>query len=372
MKLLHTSDIHYGLSLNEMPFDDVQNEVNEQLLKAVRENNVEGVIIAGDVFDRPVVSHKALAIYDKLITDLYNMGVSVFAIAGNHDAPERLALLGGLLSNSNIFISGKLTKEISPVCVGNADIYLIPYFNFDMVKSLYPDEEFENYQQAFGFVTQKILEKADKSRFNIAVSHCFVIGGQLSDSDHSARIGQALAVSSKVFEGFDYTALGHLHGPHFVGENIRYSGTPFPYSFNETGGEKSFTIIDTDTKEVTTITPEYSRTLRTIVGTTDEIAENAEKDEHKNDFVKIQLTDKFATGELYSFFKKLYPNLLSFEGKIRADAVTSSVLRIDRPNEVSEYEILENYFSDREDQLSDFEREWFSKALEEYNKEVEV
>ncbi|MBE6836669.1 MAG: exonuclease SbcCD subunit D [Ruminococcus sp.] len=370
MRLLHTSDIHYGLSLNEQPFDEIQEEVNEQILKAVVENNIDGVIIAGDVFDRPVVNQKALGRYDKLITDLFNKGVAVYAIAGNHDAPERLALLDELLSKNNIYISGKLTSEVSPICVGNADIYLIPYFNFDTVKALYPDEEFENYQQAFSYVTSKILEKADKSRFNIAVSHCFVIGGQLSESDHSARIGQALAVSAKAFEGFDYTALGHLHGPHFVGEKVRYSGTPYPYSFSETGGEKTFTIIDTESGEISTVTPEYSRTLRVIEGETEEILSKSENDEHKNDYVKIQLTDKFATGELYNSFKKIYPNLLSFDGKIRADAITASALRVDKLDKMSEYEILESYFSDREELLSDFEREWFERALNQCEKGV--
>lgn len=369
MKLLHTSDIHYGLSLNEHPFDEVQMEVNDQLLKAVRENNIDGVIIAGDVFDRPVVNHKALARYDKLITDLYNMGVSVYAIAGNHDAPERLALLGELLSKNNIHISGKLTREVFPVSVSNADIYLLPYFNFDSVKALYPEEEFENFGQAFEFVTSKILEKADKSRFNIAVSHCFVIGGELCESDHSARIGQALAVSSKVFEGFDYTALGHLHSPHFVGENIRYSGTPFPYSFSEVGKAKSFTIIDTETGKISTVEPEYSRNLRIIEGTFEEILGNSQTDRNKNDFVKIRLTDKFATGDLYQTLKNIYPNLLSFEGKLRTDVITSTILKAEKLDKMSEYEILQSYFADREELLTDFEREWFEKALNQCEKE---
>lgn len=372
MKILHTSDIHYGLTLNEQPFDEIHNEVNQQLLKAVSENNVDGVIIAGDVFDRPVVNQKALAGYDRLMTELYNMGVSVFVIAGNHDAPERLALLGELLSKSNIYISGKLTREISPVCIGNTHIYLIPYFNFDTVRALYPEEEFENFQQAFEFVTSNIIKNADSSKFNIAVSHCFVVGGQLSDSDHSAKIGQALAVGKNVFDGFDYTALGHLHGPHNVGERVRYSGTPFPYSFNETGGEKTFTLIDTDNNEITTIVPEYTCTLRTIVGDTEELLEKAISDDKKQDFIKIRLTDRFATGELYTAFKNLYPNLLAFEGKIRSDAVLNSVLKAEKLDSISEYEILNSYFEGREELLGDFEKEWFERAVDQYGKAVEI
>ena len=369
MKLLHTSDIHFGISVNEQSLGECQSEVIEELLKAVDENGVDGVVIAGDVFDRAVVNAKALALYDSLITRLNEKNTGVFIIAGNHDAPERLSLLGGLLAKSGVHISGKLTAEISPIPFGNADVYLIPYFNLDSARAVFPSEEFENYQQAFEFVTQKILENADKSRFNVAVSHSYVKGGILSESDRSARLGQALAVEASVFDGFDYTALGHLHAPHFVAENVRYSGTPFPYSFGESGGEKTFTIIDTESGEITEIKPSYPQTLRTLTGTYLEIVENSADAENKQDFVKIILTDKYASGEIFSELKARYPNLLALEGIVRKDACTTSALRAEKLDKMQPIEILESYFGEREELLGDFEREWFLKALEETEKE---
>lgn len=364
MKLLHTSDIHYGITLGEQSFEDCHDEVNREILKACAENSIDGIIIAGDVFDRAIVNAKALAAYEKLITALNEMKIKVFIIAGNHDAPERLALLGDMLTASGVYISGLLKEEISPVSFGNADIYLIPYFNFDAVRAIYPDMEFENYQQAFSYVTSKILEKADRSKFNIAVSHCYVTGGILSESDYSARLGNALVVPAECFEGFDYTALGHLHAPHNVGKGIRYSGTPFPFSFGEVGGEKTFTVIDTESREVKTVTPSYSRTLRTVEGTYLEVLDYAQKDKNRQDFVKIILTDKYASGEIHSQLKGYYDFLLSFEGKARLDASSASALIAERLDKMSDMEILESFYSSHIEDLGDFERKWFEKAME--------
>lgn len=371
MKLLHTSDIHFGVSLNEQPLADCQQEVIDQLVDAVESNNIDGVIIAGDVFDRAVVNARALSLYDQMMSRLNALGVSVFIIAGNHDAPERLALLGGLLAKSGIHISGRLTAEIKPVSFGNADIWLIPYFNLDSAKAVFPEETFGDYNDAFSFVTSKILEKADKSRFNIAVSHCYVKGGVLSESDHSARLGQALAVSADVFKDFDYTALGHLHAPHFVAPDVRYSGTPFPYSFGEKGGEKTFTIIDTESGEISEVTPSYSTTLRTIKGTFLEVVKASETDENKQDFIKIILTDKYASGGVFTELKECYPHLLAFEGIMRKDALSTSVLQAEKLEDIPDEEILKSYFSEREELLGDFELEWFKKAVCDYEKEGE-
>ena len=363
MKLLHTSDIHFGISVCEQPLAGCQREFVDCLICAVKENDADGVIIAGDVFDRALVNAKALSLYDEMIIRLHELKKPVFVIAGNHDAPERLALLGGLLSKNEIYISGRLTEEIKPVSFGNADIYLIPYFNLDTARAVFPDESFESYDDAFKYVTGKILEKADKSKFNIAVSHCYVKGGTLSESDRSARLGQAMAVEANAFSGFDYAALGHLHAPHFVSQNVRYSGTPFPYSFGEKGGRKSFTLIDTENGGVSEIFPTYSKTLRTVEGTYLEVLREAERDENKQDFIKIVLTDKYPSAEIFNALREAYPNLLSFEGMARMDAQTTSALRAEKLEEMSPVEILESYFSGREELVGDFEKEWFEKAL---------
>lgn len=365
MKLIHTSDIHFGISVNERSLAEEQEKVVSEILRAADETGADGLIIAGDVFDRAVTNAKALSLYDDLITELYKRDRRVFVIAGNHDAPDRLALLGGLLNKSGIYISGRLTADIEPISFGNCDIYLLPYFNLDSAKALYPDESFESYQQAFCFVTAKIREKMDKSRFNIAVSHSYVAGGELSESDRAARLGQAMIVPSEAFEGFDYTALGHLHAPHFVAEKVRYSGTPYPYSFGEKGGGKTLTIIDTENGEISYFPMNsFARTLRTVKDTYENIREAAEKDENKDDYIKIILTDKYPTADVYAEFRSVYPNLLAFEGAVYGAESSASALSAEKLDAIDPDELLESYFEGRKEALGDFEKRWFQKALE--------
>lgn len=365
MKILHTSDLHFGIAPNGQPFDDVQKEMIDNILLACEKEGINGVIFAGDLFDRAITSANALTLYNDLITRLSAKGVSIFEIAGNHDSPERLSNLSEILKKSDVYISGKFMPEIPPLHFGNADIYLIPYFNLDTARAVFPEENFSDYDEAFSFVTTKILGKADKSKFNIAVSHCFVSGGQLSESDRSARIGNAQIVPASVFEGFDYTALGHLHGPHFVGEKIRYSGTPYPYSFGEKFGEKTFTIIDTESGAISYFTPKYSKNMRVIEKSYLEILEDSKTDEHKEDYVKIVLTDKYASGDIFNELREIYPNILSFEGIMRKDAISVSTLKAESLETLTPMEILKSFLSENEELLGDLELKVFNDAVKE-------
>ncbi|NLZ46101.1 MAG: exonuclease SbcCD subunit D [Clostridiales bacterium] len=366
MKILHTSDIHFGISLKEHPLIAEQKQVSEQILKAVKEQNADAIIIAGDVFDRAVTNARALSLYNDFITALHTAKIPVFIIAGNHDAPERLALLDKLLCKSDIYISGKLTAQIEPIELGNCHIYLIPYFNLDTAKSLYPDEVFASYQQAFSHVTKNIFKDLDKSKFNIAVSHCYAQGGQLSDSDRAAKLGQASIVSADVFKGFNYTALGHLHAPHFINDkkNIRYSGTPYPYSFGEKGGAKTLTLIDTENGKISEIPLKYTRNLRTIEGTYLEVLEKTRNDKNKDDYVRINIIDRYPEASLYETFKKEYEYLLSFDGMQLKDPTTVATLTAESIAKMEPKELLESFYNGREEQLGEFELEWFQKAID--------
>lgn len=364
MRILHTSDIHFGISLNEHPLVEEQQQVVSNILQAVDEQKADGIIIAGDIFDRAVTNARALSLYDDFITMLYKKQIPVFIIAGNHDAPERLAMLDKLLSKSDIYIAGRLSEEIKPVELGNCHIYLLPYFNLDRVRALYPQQNFENYQQAFSYVTKRVEKNLDRTKFNIAVSHCYAQGGQLSESDRAAKLGQAMMVSADVFECFDYTALGHLHAPHNISEKVRYSGTPYPYSFGEKGGEKTLTLIDTDKADISEVPLTYTRNLRNISGTYEEVLEVVKNDDKKDDYIKITLTDKYPTADFHEIFLNEYPNLLGFDGMSHKDATSVTTLTADKISQITPEELLKSYYTDREDMLGEFELKWFRKAVD--------
>ncbi len=366
MKILHTSDLHLGLVFYEHQIYEEQLEMIHEIINAVNSQNADVVIIAGDVFDKAIVYQRALSLYDELITRLSSeLHIPVLICAGNHDSAERLTLCSRILSKNNIYIEGKLQSEITPVNIDDCSFWFVPHFNLDTARSIYPDETFDSYNSAYRFVCDRIRDKFLPNRKNILIGHCFVSGGCLSESDRGARLGGAELVSTDVFEGFDYVALGHLHAPHNITPTIRYSGSPYCYSFGEAGKIKSVTIFDTDTKAITEISVPHSRGLRVLEGTYLELLDTAEKDNNKDDYMKIVLKDKYPTGDIYDIFKKHYENILSFEGMTIKSESTLSTLTAKEIVKLSPVELLKDYYSNKTDaSLGDFELEWFSRALE--------
>lgn len=365
MKIIHTSDLHLGIYLYEYAINDEQEFMINQLINITKENDIGAFIIAGDVFDKAIVSQKALRLYDELVTRLCTeINIPVLICAGNHDSSERLALCNKMLAKLNLYIEGRLQSEIKPISIGNCDFYLIPHFNLDMARSVFPDENFESYQQAYSFVCDKIRSGMDKGKKNIIIGHCFVAGATLSESDRSAKLGGAEQVSASVFDGFDYVALGHLHAPHNITENVRYSGTPYKYSFGEAKSQKTVTIFDTDKNEITEIPVAFERDLRVLEGTYLELLEIAENDDRKDDYMKIIVKDRYPTGDIYDVFKRYYENILCFEGMTVKSESNMSTLTAKEVVKLTPIELLKDYYSNKTDaQLGEFELEWFEKAI---------
>ncbi len=318
MKILHTSDLHLGISLCSERLLEYQQALAGILCNAVSENKIDCVIIAGDIFDSAMSSGEAIAVWDRIVTVLCKEAkVPVLVCAGNHDGAARLSSCAELLASSGLYISGKLTPEITPVSIGCCDFYLIPYFNPSEARILYDCSE----NNPMTSILDSIRENMDRTRTNIAVAHCFVNGAEVSESDNSARaaasVGGSDIVPVSAFSDFDYVALGHLHKPQTIknsNSSVRYSGTPLRYSFSEVSHTKTFSVFDTDTKEVSEIpVPDLIR-LRIIEDTYENIIENSKNDTNRNDFMKIVMTDRFKGESTYSQITELYPNTLIFQG----------------------------------------------------------
>lgn len=365
MRILHTSDLHLGIMLHECSLLDEQHAMINTLIDIVRENDVDVAIIAGDIFDRALVPQSALQLYDILVTRLcVELEVPTIICAGNHDAPDRLALCNKMLAKSSLFVEGRVSRDIKPVIIKNCAFYMIPHFNTETVRALFPEENIENYQAAYKLVCDKIRSEMDEKLVNIVVGHCYVAGGVLSESDRSARLGGSEIIPASVFDGFDYVALGHLHAPYNVTPSIRYSGTPLKYSFGEKGNTKSVSIFDSESKDIFTINFPFVKDLREISGTFLELLELAESDVKKDDYMKIVVTDRYPTGDIYELFKKLYSYILKFEGMAIRSETSMSTLTAGEIVKLSPLELLKDYYSNKDDvELSEFELEWFEKAL---------
>lgn len=320
MKLIHTSDWHLGmLCRNGQNYADDQRFFVNQICETARREGAEGVIIAGDIFDKSIASQEAITLYDEAMTKLCNeYGLKVYIVAGNHDGAERLAQCNTLLRNSGLFIAGSLKAEPQVVNEGSTDIYLLPWISTDRVKSAYPDEAelVTSLEAAYQLVLDKYRAGFIPGHKNILVSHAFVVGAETSTSDRSAVVGNATMVGSFVFDGFDYVALGHIHGPQSIRENIRYSGTPMAYSFGtEEHQVKSVTLIDTDTGEQKIIPIPILNKRTTIKGKYEDILAAEYPKEILDGYVRLEIEDCYVGMEAIALLREKYSQLLEVSGK---------------------------------------------------------
>lgn len=346
MKIIHTSDWHLGISLHNASLIEEQKNFVDFLVNTVKEKSIDAVMIAGDIFDHSVSSAEAISLYNNAVTRLCNeIGIPVIISAGNHDGAARLASCNELLKKSGLYIFGKLSKEISLVELDNINIYVLPYFNADEVKALFPDIKINSYTDAMNCILDSLKLDLKPDKKNILMSHCFVSGSVLSESDRSAIVGGTSVVPAEVFDGFDYVALGHLHKAQNRGFNARYSGSPLKYSFSEAEHKKSITILNIEDEisvEELYVTP--LRETRVIKGNFDEVLAIAEKDTHKDDYIKIELTDRYAGMEAVELFRTYYSNLLNISGKMNEDI--ENVLTVEELYNLSPNDILDKFYKE--------------------------
>ena len=333
MKLLHTSDWHLGAMDGNRSLLEDQRFFIDEICNIIKEYSVTAVIIAGDVYDRSVSSVEAIKLYDYAMTRFCGeLKTPTIIIAGNHDSAERLSSCKDLLSSAGLYISGSLENEISKVSLENCEIYLLPWITEEKVKSIYPDkkDEIKSLEDAYKVVTDDMRQHFDKSKKHIIVSHAFITDSETSTSDRAAVIGFATQVSASVFDGFDYVALGHIHMPQNIKENIRYSGTPMPYSFGkEETQEKSVTIIDTDDMSQTIVPIPLLHKRKTLTGTLEELINYECTDEIKNGYIRLKVTDQYVGLEALSELKRVFPNVLEVSGKTFEGDTTSVTLTLD-------------------------------------------
>lgn len=370
MKLLHTSDWHLGAMDGERSLLEDQKFFIDKICGIVSEKSVGAVMIAGDVYDRSVSSAEAIKLYDYAMTRLCGeLKVPVIIIAGNHDSAERLSSCRELLSSAGLYITGALEREVSKVSMDDTDIYMLPWITEEKVKSIFPEQKdaVTSLEDAYQVVTSHIRENLDKSKKNVIVSHAFITNSETSTSDRAAEIGFAAQVSASVFEGFDYVALGHLHKPQDVSENVRYSGTPMPYSFGKEENQgKSVTVIDTAdmSKEIVPLPLLHVR--KTLSGTLNELLMPDCDEKTQNGYLRLQVTDQYVGIETLSELRRIYPNLLEVSGKSFDGSDTTVTLTMEELEELetNPIEVFKYFCKEETDEEADDRKiELFKKAI---------
>ena len=363
MKLIHTSDWHFGMGLGNRSYGEDQRHFLKQLYELIEKEQVEGVLLAGDVYDSSVANAEAIGLYNEAVTKIcMDLGVKVIVIAGNHDSAARLSSCRELPKGAGLYVTGRLERDVEPILLdeGKVAVYCLPFFNREEVTALFPEkkEEIRSQETAMLVVCDHIRESMDKGRFNIVVSHSLIVNAEISESDRSARVGFATAVSKDVFTGFDYVALGHIHKPQVIDDHIRYSGSPLKYSFgNEETQDKGVVIIDTDTMQQRFVAMEPLHDRKTVEGTYEEVTA---REDIREDYLRLYVTDRYAGLELVADLREKFPNLLEVYGKGLTENESLSALSVEELQAMDETDIMEKFmaenfrYSPSEEQLSLF------------------
>lgn len=374
MKFLHTSDWHLGMTFRGgISYAEDQRFMIEKLCEIAVNEQVDGILLAGDIFDKGISSKEALQLYNDTMTRIcVDLGIPVYLIAGNHDGAERISQCSELLKKSGLYIAGVLEEALQVVHLDKVDIYLLPWISTDKVKSVFWEQadEVHSMEDAYRLVLDKYRAQFIKGHKNLLIAHAFIANAETSDSDRAAEIGRATMVGSYVFEGFDYVALGHLHGPQQISKSIRYSGTPMAFSFGKEEKQvKSVTIIDTDTMEQKIVNlPQLHRRV-TLTGTYEELMSADYEEDILNGYVRLEITDRYVGMDLIAACREKFQNLLEISGKglERDDAkITMTIEEFEQANKEPE-SIFMRYCEDiLEEKPDEHLIDLFREALKRY------
>ena len=319
MRFLHLSDLHLGKRVCEFSMLEDQQFVLEQILALLDTHPVDAVLLAGDLYDKPVPPAEAVRLLDWFLTSLARRGLPVFAISGNHDSADRVAFGSALLAGSRVYVSPVFSGVPQPITLtdayGPVDLYLLPFLKPAAVRHVFPDEPVESYNDALRCVLRRCVP--DPDRRSVLVAHQFVAGAAACESEEPS-VGGLDCVDAALFDAFDYVALGHLHSPQTVGRpTLRYCGTPLRYSVSEAGQQKSATLVELGPKgsaEITTLPLTPRHDLRELRGSYQELTDRRRyAGTAVDDYLHITLTDEQDVPEALARLRVIYPNLMRLD-----------------------------------------------------------
>lgn len=328
MKFIHLGDLHLGKNVNDFSMIEDQRYILDQITGIIQERQIDGVLLAGDIYDRSIPSEEAVKLFDSFLTKLAAMGKYVFAVSGNHDSDERLHFGSSLFAAKNIYINGRYDGEIPHITVedehGPLHVWMLPYIKASRVGHFFPDADTSSYDKAF----RVALDHTDiqKEERNLMVLHQFVTGKtkepELAGSETMVlNVGTIDKIGTDCFDAFDYVAMGHIHGAQAVGrETCRYAGSMLKYSLdkNELSRTKTMPVITMGPKgdvgvELVELKP--LREIRHIRGELKALIDNATDTE---DYIYATLTDEETQFDAMARLQEVYPRVMKLDYDNRA------------------------------------------------------
>ncbi|MEU7280072.1 exonuclease SbcCD subunit D [Streptomyces sp. NPDC045431] len=321
MRLLHTSDWHLGRSFHRVGLLDAQAAFLDHLVATVRDRDVDAVLVAGDVYDRAVPPLPAVELFDTALHRLAEAGVPTVMISGNHDSGRRLGVGAGLIGRAGIHLKTDPAGVGTPVVLadahGDVAFYGLPYLEPALVRDEFGAKK-AGHEAVLSAAMDRVradLAGRPAGTRSVVLAHAFVAGGEPSDSERDITVGGVAAVPAAVFDGVDYTALGHLHGSQTITPRVRYSGSPLAYSFSETDHRKTMWLIDlgpdggiTAAERIDCPVP---RPLARVRGRLDDLLDDPALARHERSWIEATLTDPVRPAEPMARLAARFPHTLS-------------------------------------------------------------
>ena len=371
MKLFHLADLHIGKRVNEFSMIEDQKYILKRILDLAEEEKPDGIILAGDIYDKQIPSAEAVQVFDEFITRLAGRAIPVFIISGNHDSAERLAFGGRLLNSRGIYLSpvydGSVTKIPLKDQYGTVWIHLLPFIRPSTVRHVFENEaDLVTDVQTAAETVLRHMEIDLKDR-NILVAHQFVTGASRCESE-DVQVGGLDNIDAAVFTPFDYTALGHIHSPQNVGtDRVRYCGTPLKYSFSEVDQEKSITVVELEKKGTvrTSLLPlKPLRDMRKLRGTYLELTDRSfYRDMNREDYIQVTLTDEDDVPDGLQKLRVIYPNIMQLLYDNQRTKTTQEVDAAQAVEKKTEMELFYEFYELQNNQPMTKQQKDFAEQL---------
>ncbi len=373
MKFIHISDLHLGKQVNEFSMLEDQEFILKRIINIIDEQKPDGVIIAGDIYDKSVPSAEAVELFDDFLVRLSKRNLKVFVISGNHDSAERIAFGGRLMTMSGIYMSPVYDGRVEPIVLedefGELNVYMLPFVKPSTIKRALPDRDIVSYTDAIGAAVDAM--GIDATKRNILITHQFVTGAVRTESE-DISVGGADNVDASVFADFDYVALGHIHRSQKCGSDfICYSGTPLKYSFSEAKDKKTATLIDIKFKgdislDFLPLVPK--RDMVEIKGRYEELTLKSywENTSYNEDYMHITLTDEEDIYDALTKLRVIYKNIMKLDYDNKRTRAMNEISGAEKVKEKSPLEHFGEFYKLQNGQpLSEEQTEFVSDIIEE-------
>ena len=345
MRFLHIADLHLGKQMNDLLLLDDQEAVLDQIIHIAHEEKVDAVLIAGDVYQRTTPQAEAMALFDRFVSQLVENGKKVFVISGNHDSALRISYFASLVKNAGVYVTETFNGELQHVTLQDTDgeltVWMMPFLRPAHVKRALPEEKISSYQDAVAAVIRHA--DIDFTKRNLLMSHQFIVGCETCDSEELS-VGTLDHIDGAVFDGFDYVALGHIHGPQKVlRDTMRYAGSPLKYSFSEVDHKKSVAVVDARKKgdiAVHTVPLAPKRDVRLVEGMLDDLM----KLPYSEDYVWATVHDELPPPDARVTLSVNFPNLLKFSVVNSRTKVDVDVLAAQRMENKTVPELFTDFY----------------------------